>query len=164
MIRHNRFRDVPRAPTPCLHPRAAIYLDTDPGAPTDASGFTVEGNLIERYGDGAPGNAPGKGTGILNKGSGNVFRHNLFVRVDVPYATGFLGSSGRFERNQGWKNGAPLPPGNLERRSGSPGRTRPERRVRAERSSTMGGLEEAIPLDRIGINPGRPAGPAGRRP
>ncbi len=150
VIRYNHFHDVPRAPPPCLHPRAAVYFDTDPGAPTDASGFLVEGNLIERYGDGAPGGAPGKGTGIINKGSDNVFRHNLFVNVDVPYAAGYRGVSGRVDRNQAWKTGALLPPGNLEREPSLPGPVRGRTPTRAG-SIAVAGTPDAIPLDRIGI-------------
>ena len=96
---------------PWRYARVGVYFDTDPGM-NDASGFTVEGNVFHRYGDGSPVNV-GQGVGVLNKGSNNTFRNNLFVRVDAPYVSGYLGTSSAAVQNQSWLCGAALPSGNV---------------------------------------------------
>jgi hypothetical protein len=69
----------------------------------------VHGNLFYRFGVGA--------TPLYNKGSGNTFANNLFVRTAwLPYFSGGFAptdGSGYLRYNQGWLNGGSLPSGNV---------------------------------------------------
>jgi hypothetical protein len=153
-IRYNYFHDVPRpaAPWSSGSHLMAVYLDTN-GGPSLTTGFNVHGNVFYRYGDGMLRLIAGsRGVGIENKGSGNVFRNNLFAKVDVPYLPG-AGGSGIVEANQAWRTGIPLlflgngwrlDPGFVDEARGNLA-NRPDGTIVLDRAT------EPIPFSRIGI-------------
>lgn len=150
-IRHNYFHDVPRPAPPWSQGSAlvAIYLDSDHG-PAMTTGFKVRGNIIYRYGDGSAGGGA-RGTGIVNKGAGNIIQNNLFARCDTPYLTDGKGT-GTVTGNQGWVTGTSLPPGNIQQEPAFLDEVNGNLANRPDGSTVLAGTAERIPFSSIGIH------------
>ena len=149
-IRHNYFHDVPRPAAPWYYSLAGVYIDAGAGGP-DATGFDVHGNLFHRYGDGAPQNAYGMTAAIINKGSGNTFRGNVFARVDDPYQWSTYASTAACTGNQGWMVGTSLPAGNVVQDPGFLDEAGGNLANRSDGSLVVAGSSEVIPFSSIGF-------------
>ena len=149
-IRYNYFHDVPRPAAPWYYSLGGVYIETDETVP-DATGFNVHGNVFHRYGDGVPTSKFGMTAAIVNKGSGNTFRGNVFARVDDPYQWSTYASASACTGNQGWINKTALPAGNVVQDPGFLNEAGGNLANRSNGTLVVAGSSEVIPFSTIGF-------------